>query len=182
VSQILLHTYTHKRTYARTTTEWFSQLTMAVGAIMWLPGGKRISWTVIPPCINVTHARIFVHIAYQLTLFQSPNTTVYSQSHYDFTHPRYVWRHYVTTMLMRVSQYTNYLHCNGDRKHASAWWRHNNDETRSVNENKREMWLAAGTRETEWKCSIAYKMIWGRKVAYLRTLSIDHNVGVEKWV
>ena len=72
------HTHASVRTHAHTATGLFPQLKMAVGEMMWLPGGTRISWIVIPPCINVTHACISVHITYQITPFQSLNTTMYS--------------------------------------------------------------------------------------------------------
>jgi hypothetical protein len=75
---IFCHTHTRARTHARTSTGWFPQVTMAASEMLWLPGSTRISSIVTSPCINVTHARISVHITHQLTPFQPLNTTVYS--------------------------------------------------------------------------------------------------------
>jgi hypothetical protein len=42
--------------------------------MLWLPGRKRIF---VSPCTNVTHARTFAHVTYQLAPFHSLNATVH---------------------------------------------------------------------------------------------------------
>lgn len=48
--------------------------------MLWLPGRTRISLIIVSPCTNVTHARTFAHVAYQLTPFQPLNTTVHGHN------------------------------------------------------------------------------------------------------
>ena len=157
-------------------------ISAAQGGLRWavVAACPHAQFFVLSPYINVTHARIFPHITHKLTPFQPLSTAPYSHIVTLFSPTLCVTtlrHHHVEACF----QYTNYLRCNGDTKHASAWWRHNNDETRSMNENKCVMRrLATGTRVTEWKCGIACNMICRRRLVYLRTLLMRHTVGVEK--